>query len=86
MHALTRPLPANPTLGIGLLVFAALLPLIAAAWPALLASALSTGIGLRSMGRLKWSRRSLDPVSNLCALALFAWCAGLFYFATGGPS
>lgn len=85
MHALIKPLPPSPALSIGLFAVATLLPLIVAAWPALLASALSTGLGLRSLGRLRWGRGSLDPISNLCALALLAWCAGLFYVATGGP-
>ncbi len=85
MHALIRPLPPSPALGHALLFIAVLLPLLVAAWPALLGSALSTGLSLRTMGRLRWGNTPPDPLLNLCVLAMVAWCAGLLYFSGGMP-
>jgi hypothetical protein len=85
MNALTRPLPPSPALGRALLFVAALLPFLVAAWPALLGSAVSTGLGLRTMGRLRWGNNPPDPPFNILALALTAWCAGLLYFSGGMP-
>jgi hypothetical protein len=85
MNVLTRPLPPSPTLGHALLFVATLLPFLVAAWPALLGSAVSTGLGLRTMGRLRWGNNPPDPLLNICVLAMVAWCAGLLYFSGGMP-
>lgn len=75
MLALTQPLPATPWLGRLLLAPALLLPLF-----------VGNGLALRTQGRLVNWTLPRDPVISAAHLGLFVWFAGVFYFATGGPS